>query len=168
MRALACAALLAAAPVAAAPAGLTPVHRPARWGLGLTVGDPFGVTLKRYLGNENAWDVYAAFAYAPGVRFGGDWLWNLGRLAAERYFDLDAYAGVGPFVGVLSDPCGPGFINNRCNGDAYFGARVPLGLEMLLRRAPVTFGLEIAPGVGFAPARSGFLLDFLLAVRWLF
>jgi len=168
MRALACVLLLASAPALAAPSGLTPVRRPARWGLGLTIGDPFGVTLKRYLGNENAWDVYAAFAYGPGVRFGGDWLWDLGRMVAERKFDLDLYAGVGPFFGVLSDPCGPGFINDRCNGDAYFGARVPLGIEMLLREAPVTIGLEIAPGVGFAPGRSGFLLDFLLAVRWLF
>ena len=166
MRALACALLLAGG--SAWGAGLARVHRPARWGLGLTLGDPFGVTLKRYLGNENAWQAYAAFAYGPGVRFGGDWLWNLGALAAEPQFDLDAYVGVGPFVGVLSDPCGPGFLKDRCNGDAYFGARAPLGLEMLLRRAPVSFGIEIAPGVGFAPSRSGFLLDFLFAVRWLF
>jgi hypothetical protein len=136
--------------------------------LGLTIGDPFGISLKRYLGTANAWDVYAAFAYGPGIRFGGDWLWNLGRLIAERKFELDLYAGVGPFIGALSDPCGPGFINNRCNGDLYLGARVPLGVELLLREAPVTFGLELAPGIAFAPGRAGLLLDFLLAVRWLF
>lgn len=165
MRALACALLVAAAPAAAQ---LTPVRRPARWGAGLTFGDPFGVSVKRYVGDQNAWDLYAAFAYGPGVRFGGDWLWDLGRIVAERDFDVDLYAGVGPFVGALSDPCGPGFLRDRCNGDAYVGGRAPLGAEMLLRRVPLTVGLELAPGVGFAPGRSGFLLDFLLAVRWLF
>ena len=167
MRALACALLLAASP-AIAQQRLTPARRPARWALGLTIGDPFGISLKRYLGTANAWDAYVAFAYGPGIRFGGDWLWNLGRLIAERKFELDLYAGVGPFIGALSDPCGPGFINNRCNGDLYFGARVPFGLELLLREAPVTFGLELAPGIAFAPGRAGLLLDFFLAVRWLF
>lgn len=147
-----------------------------RWALGVTIGDPFGISVKHYLGprrgppggNNNAWDAYVAFAYGPGLRFGADWLWNLARLATEPEFALEGYAGVGPFIGVLSNPCGPGFIDNRCNGDAYFGARVPLGLEMLLRKAPVTLGLELAPGVAFAPGRAGLLLDFLLAVRWLF
>lgn len=171
MRALVCALVL----LAAIPAAAQRMAPSDRWGLGLTIGDPFGVTLKHYNGrrgpagvNATAWDAYIAFAFGPGFRFGADWLWNLRRLAAEREFALDAYAGVGPFVGALSSPCGPGFIDNRCNGDVYFGARVPLGLEMLLRQAPVTFGLELAPGVGFAPGRAGLLLDFLLAVRWLF
>jgi hypothetical protein len=169
MRALACALVLAGTPAFAQRAPSD------RWALGVTIGDPFGVSLKRYNGprrgppggNNTAWDAYAAFAYGPGVRFGGDWLWNLARLATEPEFAVDAYAGVGPFVGAFSGPCGPGFIDNRCNGDVYFGARVPLGVEMLLRKAPITFGLELAPGVGFAPGRAGMLLDFLLAVRWL-
>src|SRR5260221_248309 len=64
--------------------GLEEVARPARWGLGVMLGEPFGVSLKRYLGGVNAFDVYAAFAYGPGLRFGGDWLWELCRIARER------------------------------------------------------------------------------------
>ena len=102
-----------------------------------------------------------------GLRLGADWLWNLGRAERHRQFDLDVYVGVGGFVGDLQGPCGPGFLDNRCNGDFYFGGRAPLGAEILLKEAPVSFGVEIAPGVGFAPGRAGLLIDFLLAVRYL-
>lgn len=162
------AALLAAAPAWARDSrspGLDPADNPARWAVGFMLGDPFGLSLKRYLG-AHAWDAYVAFAYGPGLRFGADWLWN-GRLERHAKFELDVYAGLGPFIGSFTGPCGPGFFDNRCNGDTYLGARVPLGAEILLREAPVTFGVEIAPGIAFAPGRAGLLLDFLLAVRFL-
>ena len=161
------AALLCTAPAFALESrqiGLDPVDRPGRYALGLMLGDPFGVSLKRYLG-ANAWDAYVAFAYGPGFRFGGDWLWNLGRLERHRKFDLDLYAGVGPFIGTFQGPCG-GFFN-RCNGDAYLGARVPLGVELLLTEVPLTFGLEVAPGIGIAAGGPGLLVDFLFLVRLL-
>jgi hypothetical protein len=157
MRAL----LLAAALLVATPAMAGP------WGFGVMLGDPFGLSLKRYQGG-NAWDLYMAFAYGPGFRFGGDWLWTVGRAEAHRKFDLDAYVGVGPFIGDLQGPCGPGFLTDRCNGDFYFGGRVPLGAEIRLKEAPISFGVELAPGVGFAPNRAGLLFDFFLVVRYLF
>jgi hypothetical protein len=129
------------------------------------LGDPLGLSLKHYLGGANAWDAYVAFAYGPGIRFGGDWLWNLGRIAQHRKFDLDLYAGVGPFIGTFQGPCG-GFFN-RCNGEAYFGGRVPIGIEMLLKEAPLTLGLEVAPGIGFASGGAGLLIDFVFLVRFL-
>jgi hypothetical protein len=167
MRAAALALLLVAAP-AFASEGLEPASRPARWGIGFTLGDPFGLTLKRYLGGAQAWDAYAAFAYGPGIRFGADWIWILGTAARARQLDLDIYLGVGPFIGAFEGPCGPGFFDQRCNGDIYFGGRVPVGAEMLFKEAPVSVGVELAPGLGFAPGRAGLLLDFLLAVRYLF
>ena len=142
--------------------GLEQVDRPDRWALGMMLGDPFGLSLKRYLG-RNALDVYVAFAYGPGIRFGGDWLWNLGRIERHAKFDLDVYAGVGPFIGTFQGPCG-GFFN-RCNGDAYIGGRVPLGVELLLKEAPLTFGLEVAPGLGIASGGPGLLVDFDFVVR---
>jgi hypothetical protein len=167
MRAAVLALLLAAAP-AFAREGLEPATRPARWGIGIMLGEPFGITLKRYLGGSQAWDAYAAFADAPGIRFGADWIWILGTAARARQFDLDIYLGVGPFIGAFEGACGPRFFNNSCNGDIYFGGRVPVGAEMLFKEAPVSVGVELAPGLGFAPGSAGLLLDFLLAVRYLF
>jgi hypothetical protein len=167
MRAAALALLLASS-AALAREGLEPVNYHSGWGFGFTLGDPFGLSLKHYLGGSQAWDLYAAFAYGPGIRFGGDWIWTLGRAVKARQFDVDVYAGVGPFVGTFQGPCGPGFITDRCNGDAYFGGRVPFGAEMLFREAPVSVGVEVAPGIAFAASREGLLLDFLLAFRYLF
>jgi hypothetical protein len=130
------------------------------------LGDPFGLTLKRYLGGVNAFDLYLAFAYGPGVRVGGDWLWNLGRIAHAPKLDVDVYVGVGPFVGTFQGVCGP-FLSGNCNGDAYVGGRVPFGAEMLLKEAPVTLGVEVAPGIAFGPGRWGLLLDFVLQARLL-
>ena len=167
MRALAVtAALLCAAPAFAREGGLEPVSRPDRWAIGFMLGDPFGLSVKRYLG-AHAVDGYVAFAYGPGLRVGGDYLWNLGRALRNPKVDLDFYVGAGPFLGVFQGPCGPGFFDNRCNGDVYFGGRVPFGAELLLKEVPLTFGLEVAPGLGFAPGRAGLLLDFLLAARFL-
>ena len=96
-----------------------------------------------------------------------DWLFGLGRIERHRKFDIDVYMGVGPFVGTFVGPCSPWWFTDRCNGEAYFGGRVPFGAELLLKEAPVSFGLEIAPGLGISVGRAAFLLDFLLAVRLL-
>lgn len=172
MRAL----LIAAALLSSAPAlaresrlplrsGLEPAAMPDRWAIGFMLGNPFGLSLKRYMG-VNAFDLYVAGG-APGFRFGGDYIWNLGRLERHPKFDLDLYAGVGPFVGVESGYCGVHYLS--CNtGDAYVGGRVPVGVELLLKEAPLAFGLEVAPGFGFGAHEWGFLLDLLLNVRILF
>lgn len=161
------AALLCALPARAArETGLQPVSLPPRWAVGLTLGEPFGLSVKRYLGGANAWDAYAAFVYGPGLRFGGDFIWTLGRIGRNPKLDVDVYAGVGPFIGAFEGWCGPGFARYQCgNGDFYFGGRVPLGVEVLLREAPVSFGLEVAPGIGIAPGFPWLLLDVAFAFR---
>jgi len=167
VRALILAVFLVATPVAARE--IQPLG-PGRWGFGLTLGDPFGLSLKHYLRAGNAWDLYMAFAYGPGFRFGGDWLWTLGTVVRERKFEVNTYAGVGPFIGAFSGPCGVrfGIYSNCGSGSAFFGARVPLGLELLLREAPLSLGLEVGPGIAFYSGGADFLFDFLLAIRYLF
>ena len=167
MRAPLLMALLVSAPAMARESrvlqpGIQPVYRSDRWALGFMLGDPTGVTVKRYLG-RNAFDAYLGF-WAPGLRVGMDYLWNLGRLANSPKVDLDIYAGGGGFAGALSGPCGPGFIS--CGGGAaYFGARMPLGAELLFKEAPFTAGLEIAPGLAAGNFGVGFTFDFSLIAR---
>ena len=145
--------------------------RQSGYGLGLILGEPTGVSLKRYLPG-GGWDLYIGFAASPGIRFGGDWLWTLGSIARSPDVAVDGYVGVGPFLGTDdSGPCGAGFLGNGCNGTFYFGGRVPFGVEAIFRRAPVSLGFEIAPALGIAPAgptHAGIFLDILLAVRFLF
>jgi hypothetical protein len=142
-----------------------PVAEPQRWSAGVMLGDPFGLTFKRYLGRD-AFDVNLGVAYGPGLRFGGDYLWGLAQLTpGSHVLGLVLYLGAGPFIGSFQHPCGPYFGDRCANGDVYIGGRVPFGLEAIFRQAPVAVGLEMAPAIAFAPGESGFLFDALLTAR---
>ena len=145
------------------------MYEPPRWALGLSLGEPTGLSIKRYLGGRNAFDLNLDAVYGPGLRFGADYLWGLAQLLSDRSsLNLDVYLGLGAFVGALRGPCG-GFYNWRgdCSGDGYVGGRIPLGIEALFRTAPLSVGLEVAPGIAFASGHSGFLLDASLMLRLL-
>jgi hypothetical protein len=165
MRGIALAVVIASTPALAQDQRVRPGTHAPQWAAGLTLIDPTGITFKRYLGGRDSFDLGVGFLYGPGARFYADYLRDFARVFANPDLFLDLYAGLGGFVGVLSSPCGPGFLNDRCNGDIYAGARVPLGAEVLFRKAPFTAGLELAPGFAVAPGRAGFLLDFMLIGR---
>jgi hypothetical protein len=135
------------------------------WGLGLMLGEPTGFSIKRYLGRD-AVHVYLGGAYGPGVRFGADYLFGVAQVLNGGNAWLDLFVGGGAFVGALRGPCDG--INNwqgTCNGDGYLGARMPFGMELRFRNAPLSIGLEVAPGLAFATGRSGLLVDADLALR---
>lgn len=144
-----------------------PVSESPRWALGVTLGEPTGVSVKRYLGGKNAFDMNIDFVYGPGFRIGADYLWGLAQLLTDRSTaDLNFYLGAGPFLGTLQGPCeGFGGWRRDCNGDLYAGGRMPIGLEAVFKRIPITLGLEVAPGIAFAPGRAGFLFDASLVAR---
>jgi hypothetical protein len=165
MLAAACVGLFAGAARPGSAISTSAVAEPQRWSAGIMLGDPFGLTFKRYLGRD-AFDIDLGAAYGPGLRFGADYLWGLAQLApASSTLGLVFYLGAGPFIGSFQRPCGP-FLGDRCAaGDVYLGGRVPFGLEMIFRRAPVAVGLELAPAIAFAPGEAGFLFDALLTAR---
>lgn len=142
-----------------------------RSSIGVTLGDPFGLTFKRYLSDGDAFDVNLALAYGPGLRLSADYLLQLDLLSERSKADLNAYIGVGPMIGFFTGPCYFDYGVNRCNdynNGVYVGGRVPIGLEAVFHEAPIAVGLEVAPGLAFAPGRVGYLLDVLLAVRYVF
>ncbi len=140
-------------------------YRTPSWGIGLMLGEPTGLSIKRYLGRD-ALHLYLGGAYGPGLRVGVDYLFGLAQLHDGRNASVDLFVGVGGFAGALRGPCDG--INNwqgTCNGDGYLGARMPIGLELRFRKAPISLGLEMAPGLAFAAGRSGLLVDADFALR---
>src|SRR2546426_11284586 len=129
-------------------------HRP-QWAAGFTLGDPSGVTIKRYLGGRDAFDFGMGFLYSPGVRFSADYLRDFARVITNKDIDLDLYAGLGGLIGVLTSPCGPGFLGNRCNSDVYAGGRGAFGIELLFRRGAVNPGPAARAGVAWADGGGG-------------
>lgn len=168
-RALLATALVATAlGVVAAPVRADAVSQPAGWGLGLMLGAPTGLTLKYWTGAANALDL--GLGVGPGLRVHGDYLWGIAQLLSNKSdLTLDLYVGAGPVLGVSRGWCGTAFRprpKGGCREGALFvGARVPFGLDARVTRAPVTFGLELAPGLWLGRDFVSGLLDAFLFVR---
>jgi hypothetical protein len=144
------------------------VDEPNLWSLGFDLGEPSGLTVKKWLGGSDALDLNVGF-FAPGVRFSADYLFGLAQLMRDRStLNLDVYVGAGPMLGVLYGACGWSGFSRYCgNGEVYVGARVPLGIEAVFKTAPVAIGFEVAPGLAFASSGPAGLVDFLLTLRLL-
>jgi hypothetical protein len=155
---LACLVLLLALPAHAAVRSLD------AWELGLMLGSPTGLTLKKWLGGGSAFDV--AVGGGPGLRFHGDYLLAIAEPVQSRDVSLDLYLGGGAVVGTGDGFCTYYRSRGYCDGSAYFGGRVPLGLDVRLQKAPVALGLELAPGVIIGRPGADLLLDVFLYVRF--
>lgn len=151
------------------------VRHPSNNGLGIMLGSPSGLTFKHYFGGSNAFDI--GFGVGPGVRLHADYLWGLAELARGSDATLDFYVGAGGLVGVGNGWCSwydhghdrwhhdDGF----CHDDeVFFGARVPVGLDLSLRKAPLSFGLELAPGLVVSPHDADALIDAFFFARVMF
>jgi hypothetical protein len=131
------------------------------FGLGLQLGQPFGVTGKVYLGGRtNAIDFTVGTYYASrGYYYDGfqaqvAYHWHLVELTSGGGVAIPFRIGVGGFVGTY----GNGYYYDRY-GDLSLGARVPFGLDFDLERAPVQFYIELAIRIhvypGFYPDGDG-------------
>lgn len=151
-----------------ADSNAAPVRQPSSLGLGLMIGSPLGVSGKYWLGGSDAIDV--GLGLGPGLRLQGSYLWGLSQLLSNpRDAQLDLYVGVGAMVGGGIGYCGwygRGWGYHRCGG-GFIGGRVPIGIDLRLKQAPLSLALEIAPGIAIGPNHSGALVDGLLYARFL-
>lgn len=148
----------------AGPARAAQPSPPPNWELGFMLGSPTGLSIKKWLGGPSAIDL--GVGVGPGVRFHLDYLIALAEPARGRDASLDIYLGGGGILGVGRGYCGWYRHRSYCDGDPYLGVRVPFGLDVRLRKAPVALGLELAPGLLFAEWGANGLLDVFLFVRF--
>ncbi len=115
-------------------------------GVGAILGDPTALGIKLRVSDYHAFQLSAGWGYidAPTSRLTlmGDYLYHLiafqPRVASAGF--LSPYIGIGALVGFHDTP-------NAVD----FGPRVPLGLSLLIRNAPVEIFGEVAPGLLVAP-----------------
>lgn len=135
------------------------------FGFGIIFPDPTGGTIKVWLNRENALDFYIGGDYFGGPRIGGDYLWHFFPFQTDI---ANMYAGVGGTVGLgygggywYGDKHGWYY---RPGGEAAFGLRALIGVNVMPRRTPLELFFEVGPLVGIAPG-YGFGMDVALGVR---
>jgi hypothetical protein len=120
-----------------------------RFGAGIILGEPTGISLKYWL------DDTLAFDGAIGASFNddgdndssfylhSDLLWHNFQLIPVSKGRLPIYFGVG------------GLVRFRDDEDNQVGVRVPVGLSYIFEDAPLDVFVEIAPAIDFAPDVRG-------------
>jgi hypothetical protein len=111
---------------------------PGRFGVGLILFEPSGLSAKAWLNRSTA--LAGGIGWSPEenhyLHLHADFLFYRHRLAADRNLDLDFDLGAG------------GKIIFRDDESAWF--RVPLGVDFILRKSPLNFFFELVPSFNFS------------------
>ena len=141
-------------------------------GLGIIIGEPTGFTPKYWLSPRTAVDFGLTYSFGDYFLIYSDYLYHwLGAIPAkERFFkELSLYIGGGGVLFVGSSTARAdrrGFTNNGVSSIG-LGMRIPLGAEWRPKDPPIGVFVELAPGLGIAPAVYAFLQGGI-GMRWYF
>jgi len=154
--------LLIVLSLAATAAAQGPNGRP--FGLGLSFGDPAGITGKVWFDRKHTLDFAVGYGYFPhygGAALYADYLYNVLNLVPAQKpgsFDLLLYMGVGGKLGLWR------YRYDRAYTTGFgLAVRVPFGLTMVFARHPFDVFLEITPCMAFIEPRP-FWFDFDAAI----
>lgn len=125
-----------------------------RFGLGIILGEPTGVSAKLWTGSVNALDFAAAWSFKGDghLLLQGDYVWH-SYIEQSSPGKVAFYYGIGGRV-IFSD-------------DPLVGARVPFGLDYKFNNAPVDIFAEIVPILDLIPS-TNFNLGGGIGVRFWF
>ncbi len=129
-----------------------------RFGLGVVLGDPTGLSAQLRLNNTNAIDGALAWS-ATGLHIHSDYLWNNDNFFANRNQNLDLYYGIGGRLISLS--------SDAYKNQTSIAVRAPIGINYKIRNTQVQIFAEMALNFSFAP-RSDTDLDAGIGLRFYF
>ncbi len=114
-------------------------------GVGVIVGEPTGVSIKKWIGETRAIDAAAAWSFSENgsFQFHADYLFHNFSLLRQNEFSgrLPVYYGIGGRIKIRDANDG----NDRNDNDALVGIRIPVGISYLFAEAPVDLFVEIVP-----------------------
>jgi hypothetical protein len=141
---------------------VAPLRAQGRFGFGLVIGEPTGLTWKYRMSHENAIDGVVGFSPADRFRIHADYLWS-SHPFVDASFSL--HYGAGAALGFASStyfPSRDGYFVRTV--DLGFAARVPVGIDYAIPRSPVELYFELAPLVILSPS-AGVGIDAGIGVR---
>ena len=120
-------------------------------GVGVIVGEPTGVSIKKWIGETRAVDAAAAWSFSENgsFQFHADYLIHNFYLLQPKDFNgrLPAYFGVGGRIKIKD--ANEGKVRNE--KDTLVGIRIPFGISYLFADAPVDLFVEVVPILDVAP-----------------
>jgi hypothetical protein len=113
-----------------------------KFGLGVVLGEPTGVSAKLWLGQTSAVDGVVAWSFVnnPSVTIHADYLFHFFDVFPIEKGRLPLYVGIGGTISISPDPD--------------VGVRIPFGAAYLFDTAPLDIFLEAAPIFLFLPATT--------------
>jgi hypothetical protein len=150
-----------------------------RFGLGVLLGQPVGISMKLFVAPNHAFQL--GLGYDLVLRDAGtvtlDYVWHPIPMASTRTLVLTWHIGLGGSLGVWpaghdydcrdGDLVTPGIQPVCRTAWVQPGVRAPLGFEVVLRDVPLELYAEFAPGVLVYPMIE-FLAQGGFGVRWYF
>lgn len=123
-------------------------------GAGIIVGEPTGLSFKRYTGGNQAIDLAAAWSFEgeDALHLHGDLLWHRRDLLSVDGDALPLYLGLGARVKLLDD-------------DELLGVRFPIGLSTFVADGNFDFFFELVPIMDLAPD-TDFSVNAGLGIRY--
>ncbi|MCE5301425.1 MAG: hypothetical protein LLG37_11235 [Spirochaetia bacterium] len=122
-------------------------------GVGLMGGDPSGLTLKQFIGDDAAWDLGIGYSFGGWATVNADYLLHNFSVIKADSGALGLYYGLGAVVGF--------------GNEFHVAARVPLGIDYIFEKTPIELFLEVGPGLGILPVLSFFISESA-GIRWYF
>jgi len=130
-----------------------------KFGLGIILGEPTGISGKIWMGEKTAWD--AALAWSSS-NYGND----NGAMHVHVDYLLHYYSLINAPSGKLPFYYGIGAKVTLAN-DTYVGVRVPLGLDWIFAGPPLDVFLELVPTLNIVPGMD-FGINAGIGIRYNF
>lgn len=126
-----------------------------RFGIGVIVGEPTGVSGKLWLTERTAIDGAAAWSFSDeaALHLHADYLFHNFDLIEVEKGRFPVYFGVGGRV--------------KFEDDSKFGVRIPVGIAYIMEDAPLDFFLELVPLLDLVPD-TDFNFNAAIGVRFFF
>ena len=109
------------------------------FGIGIILGEPTGISVKKWLGDHYAIDGAVAWSFGGVNSFHlhADYLYHNFKLFDVESGQLPLYIGVG--------------FRFKAEPEATFGVRIPVGICYIFEKAPLDIFLELGPVLNLAP-----------------
>ena len=137
--------------LAAAPASADSLNSRSRFGLGLELGAPTGLSGKYFLGGMVAIQGGIGvmrdnwyYRYSDGLHLHAEVVWHPVVVHRSPTVTIPLHVGIGARVLDLDGRCWNGNDWVRCDNDTHIGLRAPFGISFLFGRTPMDLFVELA------------------------